>query len=42
MALWDSKEFQGNKLMLDRKRPYLNHEEKSVRTFGKCCWRVFS
>ena len=41
MKLFPSNEFQGNHVTLRKSRRFLRHSERSLRTVGECCWRIY-
>ena len=42
MKLYRSNEFQGPHVKLLKSHRLLNHSEKSLRTVGKCCWKIYT
>merc|ERR1712241_1526810 len=41
MKLYPSNEFRGKHLTVKRKMRSLLHSERSLRTLGDCCWKVY-
>jgi len=43
LKLYSRQYYQGNEIRYDRsqRRVRNNHYPKSIKTFGKCCWRIF-
>ena len=41
LKLFPSNEFRGKHLTLRKSRSYLHHSERSLRTVGECCWKVY-
>ena len=41
VKLYSSNEFRGKHLTLRKSRSYLHHSERSLRTVGDCCWRIY-
>ena len=41
MKLYPSNEFGGRHLTLRRSSRSLRHSERSLRTVGECCWKVY-
>ena len=41
MKLYPSNEFGGKHLTVRKGRSYLRHSERSLRTVGDCCWKIY-
>ena len=41
LKLFPSNEFRGKHLTLRKNRSYLHHSERSLRTVGDCCWKIY-
>ena len=43
LKLYSRQYYQGNEIRYDRSQRQVrnNHYPKSIKTFGKCCWRIF-
>merc|ERR1712117_106507 len=41
MKLYPSNEFGGRHLTVRTGRSYLRHSERSLRTVGECCWKIY-
>ena len=41
LKLFPSNEFRGKHLTLKHSKSYLYHGERSLRTVGDCCWRIY-
>ena len=42
MQLYDKQGLKGRSKKIQKKSAKLNHGERSLRTVGKCCWRVYA
>ena len=41
IKLYARQYYQGNEIRLNRRKRLNGFRAKSIKTFGKCCWRVF-